>query len=305
MHSVQVPQDIINLIIDDVAASYHDAPSVNNHPLLNCALVSRSFHWQTTHHIFSRVELVQPWDPVHDEETLHQQTVRLADILAGNPAIGPSVRILIIRPNSDEGTGKMFPQAMEREREFWTKENHALIYVLKRLSTLQQFAIHGGFPWRMWSEVHHTSACALKDIITAPSLLRLDFRGLSNLPPEIILNCLHIKHVTFDNIDVCDIPMGQPISTGCHDNYSALPFVLESARLSSCTSAINLLLGIPEKISVFSRLCKLQVYIQTDEDIWPSWCVMLQAASTLEILDLTWSGHPTSNVTTSILHIRH
>ena len=302
MPSIQVYQDIINLIIDDVAASYHDAASVKNHPLLSCALVCRTFHLRTTHHIFSRLEIAQSYvfSPGPRDEPSKQKIVRLADILRGNAAIGPSVRTLIIQE-----TSKTPPQTTYLERGLWEKENHTLTYLLRQLSALQQLVIrsYGRSPWNMGSGMHHEHVCALRDIISASSLLHLEIHGPCLLPLETILNCLHIKHVTFRNIKVCDIPEGWPTTVDCPDDYSALPLVLESARLSSCISAINLLLSVPMNISVFSHLRKLQVDIQIEEDIWPSWCVMLQAASTLELLDLAWGGYVASNLIVLILHI--
>ncbi len=105
MSNVQVYQDIINLIIDDVAASYHDGASVKNHPLLSCASglsvippAGRRITSSRDLRSFSRMCTAR--SPPTGYRT--KKIVRLVDILKGNPVIAPSVRILVIRENQQD-----------------------------------------------------------------------------------------------------------------------------------------------------------------------------------------------------------
>ncbi len=146
--------------------------------------------------------------------------------------------------------------------------------------------------------MHHTHACALRGHYQfLRRSIRLEFHGPCLLLPEIILNCLHIKHVTLRSIQVCDIPKGRPTAVGCSDDYSALPLVLESVELSSCVPCHK---PSSQRPNEYLRLFASSQTPGRDSSrrryLAPRGVSMLLAASTLEVLDLAWGGYVASNV---------
>lgn len=305
---VIIAQDIINLIIDEVAMTYGDAQNLKAHPLHNCALSCHSFYLRTTHHIFSRIDIIQS---ELDSSTLMTRITRLVDILASNPAIGPSVRTLVIQAGYDKPI-KSAPSdnVWELASGFWKAKNPALVNVLKHFNDLQEIIFRGGIGVSTWKDLHQDTSSALRTIIASQSLRRMELHRLSGLPSRILLDCQRLIEITLRDVDIrlgslANVPAIGPFpALGPEYSADSNPLLcrLESMDLNT-THTINRILAFWCKRSAFSRLRHLRMVIDSwRDDASAAWSVMVQSARTLQVLDLRWSAESGNEIFTTTLH---
>ncbi|KAF8879187.1 hypothetical protein CPB84DRAFT_315682 [Gymnopilus junonius] len=181
--SHDIPQEIINKIIDDVSqldSKYH---------LLACSLVSRAFRYPSRGHLFSTTELDVYPTPLGSKKLLSQarnnmesRLRALIDLLAYPSDLGAAIRTLkIANHNFDEAT-----------------LNELLGLCITRAPHLTTLYL-ASFHWRSLGADVSKSLIAL---ITRRSVSVLDLSNITNMPRDTMDRCpslrfLRMNYVTF------------------------------------------------------------------------------------------------------------
>lgn len=306
----QLPQELIDKIIDDVALKcYEDGDSKLN-DLKACSLVSKSFYARSRRHIFSQIlftidkycqrraarllDILHRHEPFADFVTHNLHTFGLAfyDSATSEPFV---LRML--------GLGESFTKLQKRITRTFTRNDH--IYNL--LKTLNQapivhFSLEG---WRLFGshpdhDEHQINGSALH-IIKNPSLRALRFSELIFLPQTIVKNALcsyQLKELAFRRIF-------HFVSTpGDSDNFEGLQIAPKLERLElrrvPYTSFLSILFSLTlsnvaaRTIPTFPEFRHLRTLVVTIANLHSEteslWTLLLGLAPSLETLDIQHTG---------------
>ncbi|KAJ7178248.1 hypothetical protein C8R46DRAFT_1329365 [Mycena filopes] len=168
-----VPQELIDIIVDNLHDDTSHAPS-----LRSCALTARAFVRSAQIHIFQRVEIKPPRDRIVPSPTPCQ---KLYDLLVSSPHIAPLVTnlsIVLAEPGS----------AYEREQQKvpWVMTGRTLALILpllnlKRISLVENPPANWNLQGKRcmsWNQLPRQLKSALTDVFSSPRLEAVHLRGI-------------------------------------------------------------------------------------------------------------------------------
>ncbi|KDR80985.1 hypothetical protein GALMADRAFT_1118415 [Galerina marginata CBS 339.88] len=196
----QIPQEIIDLIIDELGRDQEDLRCRS--ALRDCALVCRSFRPRTAMYIFETVQITQHRWKRDSHLKLYQRFEVLLEILEGNPSLGPLIHGFDIDAWTET--------RVEAQVHFWWRENAAIPLIFKYTNSIQRFRIceHNlHFPVS-WEALPKDMAASFEAIIASPSLRKFHILNFEDFP-VYLLNSTGIVDVTFSctkcRVNVSDV----------------------------------------------------------------------------------------------------
>jgi hypothetical protein len=172
------PQEVIDKIVDDLEPE-DDLPS-----LLNCSLISRSFLAASRRVIFNQLTL-----GTDDDARGLYATV------SANPRLGSCIKRITIQdslfsiPDPEKGT-----------KVGWISREETLPLLLPLLVSLKFLAIKAD-DWHHdkldWSTFPPRLAAALSQTFMLPSLVKIEFVELKNIPSEAVTSSRYLKGLSF------------------------------------------------------------------------------------------------------------
>ncbi|KAF7348669.1 hypothetical protein MVEN_01385500 [Mycena venus] len=173
---LQLPQELIDMILDNI---HDDIPS-----LMACSLAARTFVHSARTHIFKRIEITPPPDPL----TSSNPCQRFHKLLSMSPYIAPLVEdlsIVLVGPETsfDYDEDGYY---LEERHVTWVMFGRTLSLVLpllnlKRISLVENAPIdwNGGGDYSMdWNKMGRQLKSALAKVFSSPRLEAVHLRGM-------------------------------------------------------------------------------------------------------------------------------
>ncbi|KAF9528649.1 hypothetical protein CPB83DRAFT_854028, partial [Crepidotus variabilis] len=232
-----LPNELAHLIIDHLSCGLTSVkptilyrPSVLK-PLLNCSLVSRSFHDRIAHHLFAHLTISQ--NMVQPGSQSRRTVSGLFDLLKGDPHFSTRVRSLKL----------YLPSRITFEptasSAYQTQNLSALLNRLTRLSSFLVLVL--GPSTCQFAHLPMEVKVAFENILRTPSLTHIQMQGVSGLPADFFEGCVALKKLEcytspwFDDGDAD----GSPSSASGPSHGIAVPFRLRVAWIRSCDSWVG------------------------------------------------------------------
>ncbi|KAF8966462.1 hypothetical protein BDZ97DRAFT_1917565 [Flammula alnicola] len=322
-HGVQLPQEVIDLIIDDIASKKE------RYILRTCALVSTAFYIRCRTHLFTEIEFIA-------DSSIQRRAGRLCKIFKRNPSLVSELRAfkLVIRGAANQVEGMI---SEVQESQVGRVILFAILFVLgfdavkvslaktvhffKLLRTishapLRTFSVIGElgheFDWSLFNEKTEAHLLAIR---SNPSLETLELANLSNLPGSVItgtpgphnLRRLIFRNCTFED-GLRDVRRVRSEFTAWK---GAMPSSLnqittlemtETSYYNFLTSLQSTFLGAtatqPSSLLRFVDLTKLVVGLhRIVNQILSVWNLLTSVAHSLESLELKDSGFSDTHYT--------
>lgn len=177
------PQEVIDKIVDDLE------PENDLQSLLNCSLISRSFLAASRRVIFNQMTLGAD----DDAERGSKDCRGLYAIVSANPRLGSCIKRIVIEdslfstPDPEKGT-----------KVGWISREETLPLLLPLLVSLKFLAIRAWLSDENhvkldWSTFPPTLAAALSQTFLLPSLVKIEFVELKNIPNEVVTSSRYLK----------------------------------------------------------------------------------------------------------------
>ena len=177
------PQEVIDKIVDDLE------PEDDLQSLLNCSLISRSFLAASRRVIFNQMTLGAD----DDAERGSKDCRGLYAIVSANPRLGSCIKRIVIEdslfstPDPEKGT-----------KVGWISREETLPLLLPLLVSLKFLAIRAWLSDENhvkldWSTFPPTLADALSQTFLLPSLVKIEFVELKNIPNEVVTSSRYLK----------------------------------------------------------------------------------------------------------------
>lgn len=202
-----VPQELIEIIVDEVASSKDDAQRVST--LCVCSRTSWSFLTASRKHLFEEVTLEE--DAGDDTETSLKDGSRLKDflqILENDPCLryaeqqhlSLNIKSLNIRLSGARAArNKRGFRALNRERSF-------LPSILKLIPGIHKFGL--SFDSRQtcnsWVFVDDPLKGALVQFCTSQPIITMELRHIHALPLTLLIDCLGLVSLSVDGLTEVD-----------------------------------------------------------------------------------------------------
>lgn len=265
------PQEVIDKIVDDLEPE-DDLPS-----LLNCSLISRSFLAASRRVILSQLTLGTD----DDAERGSKDCRGLYAIVSANPRLGSCIKRIIIQDSLFSS-----PDPEKATKVGWISREETLPLLLPLLVSLKFLAIRA---WLYdehhdkldWSTFPPRLAAALSQTFMLPSLVKIEFVELKNIPSEVVTSSRYLEGLSFWGTHLLELDDNS--SSGVLE--IAQPQVrsqLESLDISNCALIIPTLI----KSLDFSCLRMLRIGLTCAAD-FVGWSTLVDCTSrSLEELDI-------------------
>ncbi|CAA7261010.1 unnamed protein product [Cyclocybe aegerita] len=188
--SVMIPQEILDLIIDQLGHNLDDGDS--HRSLLACSLTNRAINHRCRKYLFSTIAA-----PIEPSATVHRPRVLLlTKILKNNPRLTDYVRHLRIL------------QRVTRKavQEDFTQHFPTVVSILLRdgcrLETLTMPYVHSSSSSisAMYSNMILTVQHAIFDMLRGSTISTIKLSNLTSVPPSILFQSPHLKHLELNEV---------------------------------------------------------------------------------------------------------
>ncbi|KAF8964786.1 hypothetical protein BDZ97DRAFT_1918744 [Flammula alnicola] len=312
-----LPQELVDLIINEVVAQTADNPSLRDNTLRAVSCISKTFYFRARVELFSNIYF--PRYQNNDHESTQRRAARLIAILEkdassvhGIHSISlvrdvpshlspstPSLSRLLVR---SKGAINHFARRTGLQRDYMVK----LLHLILRSPSLENFSLevysHGG-PWyrnrNPWTSFNNHETSILKGIRSNPSLKSLKYVDIDGLPKAFILGdfvsstlqelvlirtTIALRKVReVEEYDIASRTAGRiETLTLCHVWYAGLFTTLRTYLPQLPFGSRSLSPSI-----YFSNLKTLTVTVATSRyDMEELWIFMLGVSRSLETLEL-------------------
>ncbi|PPQ97990.1 hypothetical protein CVT26_003052 [Gymnopilus dilepis] len=262
-----IPQEIIDLIIDEVASDMGD--SVRRETLYACSLSCQSFRTRVVYHTYSKIKIVETLTIDHSGIRLR----KLLEILKNNPLIGAYVRVLEV--------GGYITSAFVSS---CLLDITLIPSILSCLRGVQRLILtETGERPMSWTSLRSDVIDSLLVIIQGSSLHSLEIEGFWDFPLDCVLRCKELEELTVIRAGNPTAPQSLP------SDHSSPP--LKRLKVDDSRTFLLPLLLIPR---LLSRLQILQIRLKSLEDFISAGDLLIRTAQTLNELHLFFHMMPIS-----------
>lgn len=270
---LNLPLEILDLIIDELAPQYDDEDRVKDEDdhdsalddLRSSALACRAFYNRASFHLFYRIEISQETGVIN-HMYLVKRVENLYGVLTNNQRLASRIKIMKLNTymvSSD------FDSVLNGF-------NQHLPFILSNLSSITHFAWQNNQHELSYKYLSPGVLKGLEILARRPSLVSLEFSGMEEFDLLLLLHCKRLRELQLNDISGPDTQaISEKISTAPNlilfQDYGAPQITL--AFISSSPMS-------------FSRLHTLRVWMRHPEEVSAAWAVMQYASQTLKKLTI-------------------
>ncbi|PPR03420.1 hypothetical protein CVT24_012689 [Panaeolus cyanescens] len=221
MSSLVLPQELVNIIIDEVG-KLDDIPT-----LKACSLVALSFVFPAQQHLFQVIDL----DRRSPRKKYFQKFYRL---LISKPHIGTHVQQLRLGDDTDED----YSWRIGKDSS-WIAKAKEIPRLLHMLSKLRAFSLTFNSEMVAWSSLSASNQTALSSLFDLESLRSVSLEFMTGIPPAIISKLYKVKALGLSCVEV--------------DTSGKFPFLLPNTASSSPLQTLHLRGATPATITSMVR----------------------------------------------------
>ncbi|KAF9043957.1 hypothetical protein BJ165DRAFT_1370847 [Panaeolus papilionaceus] len=238
MSSLVLPQELVNVIIDEVGKQ-NDIPT-----LRSCSLTALGFVYPAQQHLFQVIDL----DHRSPRKKYFQKFYRL---LTSKPHIGAHVRQLRLGDDTDEDL-----MWRASKNALWIANAKELPQLLRLLPKLRAFSLTFNSEMMPWMSLSAANRTALATLFDLDSLRSVSLEFMTGVPPSIISKLYSLNTLGLSCVEV-DTPSNSPLRVEPTSSFTSL----DTLHLRGTTPAtIESMVHLSEKVPVGdSTLRKLSI----------------------------------------------